>query len=85
MLTTYVNSISKAENISLPDNIVDLSYLMAENFPYEAKTSFQRDFELKGKPDERELFGQTIIDLGLKHGIDTTVTKSVYQELYKRD
>ena len=80
-----IESISKAENISLPDNIVDLSYQMAKNFPYEAKTSFQRDFELKDKPDERELFGQTIIDLGVKHGIDTTVTKSVYQELHKRD
>ncbi len=79
-----IESISKAENISLPANIVDSSYLMAKNFPYEAKTSFQRDYELKDKPDERELFGQTIIDLGVKHGIDTTVTKSVYQELHKR-
>lgn len=80
-----IESISKAENIRLPDNIVDFSYLMAKNFPYETKTSFQRDFESKDKPDERELFGQTIIDLGLKHGIDTTVAKSVYQELHKRD
>ncbi len=80
-----IESISKAENITLPENIVDTSYLMAKNFPYEAKTSFQRDFELKDRPDERELFGQTIIDLGEKHGIDTTVVKSVYQELHKRD
>jgi len=80
-----IESISKAENIRLPDNIVDFSYLMVKNFPYETKTSFQRDFELEDKPDERELFGQTIIDLGVKHGIDTTVAKSVYQELHKRD
>ncbi len=76
-----IELISKAENIRLPDNIVESSYLMAKKFPYEAKTSFQRDYELKEKPDERELFGQTIIDLGAKHGIDTTATKSVYQEL----
>ncbi|WP_310605280.1 ketopantoate reductase family protein [Anaerosporobacter sp.] len=76
-----IESISKAENIRLPDNIVDFSYQMAKNFPYEAKTSFQRDYELKDKLDERELFGQTIIDLGVKHGIDTTVAKSVYQKL----
>lgn len=80
-----IEAISKAESIGLPDNIVDLSYLMAKNFPYESKTSFQRDFELKDRPDERELFGQTIINLGVKHGIDTTVTKSVYQALYKKD
>ena len=78
-----IESISKAENIRLSDNIVDDSYLMATNFSYEAKNSFQRDFEIKDKPDERELFGQTIIDLGLKHGIDTRVTKMVYFELNK--
>ncbi len=76
-----IESISKAEKIRLPENIVDFSYRMAKNFPYEAKTSLQRDFELKDKLDERELFGQTIIDLGIEHGIDTQVTKSVYQKL----
>ncbi len=80
-----IESISKAENIRLPDNIVENSYLMAKNFPYEAKTSFQRDFELKDRLDERELFGQTIIDLGVKHGINTTVTKNIYQKLNKKD
>lgn len=76
-----IELISKAENIKLPNDIVESSYLMAKNFPYDAKTSFQRDFEIKDKSDERELFGQTIIDLGLKHCIDTTITKSVYQKL----
>ena len=76
-----IEMISKAENIRLPDDIVDSSYIMAKNFPYETKTSFQRDFELKDKLDERELFGQTIIDLGIKHNIDTTLVKSVYQKL----
>ncbi len=76
-----IESISRAENIRLPENIVDSQFLMAKNFPYEAKTSFQRDFELKDKPDERELFGQTIIDFGAKHGIDTPIVKNVYQEL----
>lgn len=80
-----IESISKAENIRLPNNIVDSSYLMAKNFPYEAKTSFQRDYELKDKLDERELFGQTIIDLGTKYGINTTIAKSVYQELNEMD
>ena len=80
-----IESVSKAENIRLPDDIVDFSYLMAKNFPYEAKTSFQRDYELTDKPDERELFGQTIINLGVKHGIDTAVVKSVYQKLHKKE
>ena len=31
------------------------------------------------------LFGQTIIDLAIKHGIDTPVTKNGYKELQKSD
>lgn len=74
-----IESLSKAENIMLPDDIVNSSYLMAKNFPYEAKTSFQRDFEVPDRPDERELFGQTILNLGVKHGIKTTITSEVYR------
>lgn len=74
-------AISKAENILLSDHIVESSFAMAGNFPYEAKTSFQRDVEIKDKPDERELFGQTIIDLGAKHHIETPVVKSIYHKL----
>lgn len=74
-------SISKEEGVQLPDDIVETSYQMAKNFPYETKTSFQRDFEVKDKQDERELFGQTIIDLGVKHHIETPVTKGRYELL----
>lgn len=74
-------AISKVERIELPDDIVETSYQMAKKFPYEAKTSFQRDFEAKNKSDERELFGQTIIDLGIKYNIDTPVTKERYARL----
>lgn len=74
-------SISKAENVILPDDIVSQSYNKADNFPFETKTSFQRDYEKKTNRDERELFGQTIIDLGKKHSIATPFTRGVYEKL----
>jgi len=74
-------SISKAEGVNLPEDIVEKSYNKAKNFPYKAKTSFQRDFERKDNRDERELFGQTVIDLGKKHNISTPIVESVYKKL----
>lgn len=73
--------ISKAEKVNLPDDIIEKSYNKAKGFSYETKTSFQRDYEIKDKPNEKELFGQAIIDLGQKHNIPTPITKMVYEKL----
>lgn len=76
-----IYSISKAEKVDLPEDIVEKSYEKAKNFSYGTKTSFQRDYEIKGKPNEKELFGQAIINLGKKHNIDTVTTEMVYKQL----
>lgn len=73
--------ISKAENVKLEDDIVEKSYKKADNFSYDTKTSFQRDYEVQGKPNEKEIFGQAIIDLGAIHNISTPMTKSIYSKL----
>ncbi|MBQ3420197.1 MAG: 2-dehydropantoate 2-reductase [Romboutsia sp.] len=73
--------ISKAENVQLEDDIVERSYRKADNFSYDTKTSFQRDYEIEGKPNEKEIFGQAIIDLGTIHNISTPITKSIYLKL----
>lgn len=74
-------SISKVEGVNLPEDIVEKAYNKAKNFPFNAKTSFQRDYERKISRDERELFGQTVIDLGKKHNISTPVVENVYKKL----
>ncbi len=78
-----IYEISEAENINLNEDIVKLSYEKANNFPFETKTSFQRDFENKEKPDERELFGMAIIELGNKHNINVDVVENLYNGLNK--
>lgn len=75
-----IKAIAAAEGILLPENIIETAYEKGKNFPYDGKTSFQRDYEQQ-KPDERELFGQVILDLGKKHGIATPITQQVYQSL----
>lgn len=78
-----IYELSKAENVNLNEDIIKVSYDKANNFPFETKTSFQRDFENKNKPDERELFGQAIIELGKKHGVNVDVVEELYEQINK--
>ena len=73
--------IAKMKDIDLPADIVAESMKKVLNFPYEMKTSLQRDFEQMSKPNERELFGDTIIRLGETFGIMTETTKAVNAHL----
>jgi 2-dehydropantoate 2-reductase len=90
-LSRYVRAVMKeigtvAENkgIELPADIVDASYQHGRNFAYEAKTSFQRDFEKADKPDERDLFADTILHIGRQSGIETPVVRELRDLLEQR-
>jgi len=76
-----VVSIAKRLGIDLPEDIENKSVEKAGNFPPETKTSYQRDIETKGKLNEGDLFGGTIIRLGEKTGVPTPVTRSIYHEI----
>jgi 2-dehydropantoate 2-reductase len=56
----------------------------AHNLCFETKTSFQRDFEIKGRPDERDLFGGTIVRLGKQYGIGTEATRKIFDSIQKQ-
>ena len=78
-----IQTITKALNIPLAADIVDTSFNKAKQFPFETKTSFQRDFESKGNINERDLFGGTLIRFSEELNIPTPNTKSVYERLFK--
>lgn len=80
-----VKSVADKSGIKLSENIVKDSFQKGYNFPYETKTSFQRDFETANKPNEAALFGDTIIRLGTKLGIETPITEKTNKELYKKN
>ncbi|MBQ8730908.1 MAG: 2-dehydropantoate 2-reductase, partial [Lachnospiraceae bacterium] len=61
--------LGEAENIAFSEDIVQISLEKAKSFPYETKTSFQRDFETPEIIDERDLFGSTLLKIGAKHNV----------------
>jgi 2-dehydropantoate 2-reductase len=90
-LSNYVRSImneiigiAKKKGIALsPDTVKDV-FEKAKGFPYETKTSFQRDIENTGKPDEREIFGGSIISMGNELGIPVNATNEIYNSIQKK-
>jgi 2-dehydropantoate 2-reductase len=76
-ITAEVIALARASGIPLADDVAEASLLKARGFPFEAKTSFQRDFERADKRDERDLFAGSIIKMGQKLRIDVPRTKAV--------
>jgi len=76
--------IGKAKNIDFEQDVVEKTIQKAQNFPYETKTSFQRDYE-KGKTrNEGDIFGGTLIRLAKEHNILIPTITEVYRELMAR-
>lgn len=65
--------------VKLEASIVQQSRDKGTQFPPETKTSFQRDFEITDKPDERELFAGAILEIGERLKIDTPHTRRLYR------
>ena len=80
-----IYAISRMKSVDLPKDIIDKSMNKAYNFPYEARTSYQRDIESKGSFNEGDLYGGTIIREGRALGISTPITESVYRQIMKLD
>ena len=74
-------ALAKAEGITLCETIVEDLLNKANNFAYDTKTSYQRDVEQKGKKNEGDLFGGTIIRLGKKYNIPVTTTERLYNAI----
>jgi 2-dehydropantoate 2-reductase len=72
-----VISLAKRLGVSVPGDIAEASMTKANGFPYEAKTSFQRDFEFMGKNDERDLFAGAVLRMADEFAVDMPRTKVV--------
>jgi 2-dehydropantoate 2-reductase len=78
-----IELITKALKIGLPSDIVETSFSKANQFPFETKTSFQRDVETKGRQSEWDLFGGTIMRYAKKFNISADNTKGTLDKLLK--
>lgn len=79
-----IKSITSKLSIPLGENIEEDSFLKAKQFPFEAKTSFHRDVELKGKVNEADLFGGTLMRYGDALGVSTSNISFVFNKLISR-
>ncbi len=79
-----IYALSKANGIALPASIIQDSIDKGKKFAPETKTSFQRDFSLPNKKDERELFGGVIVEMGKRYNIDVSATEALYTQLNRR-
>lgn len=77
-------AVARAAAVGLPEDIVEMSLRKALDFPPEAKTSFQRDFERLDKADERDLLGGTLIRLGKQWRVEMPQTRAVMDLLERR-
>ena len=76
-----IAAIAGAKGIHLPDDAAQKAFESGKAFPFDTKTSFQRDLEVLGKPHEGDIFGGTILRLGRETGVPTPVTAGVYQRI----
>ena len=79
-----IEKIAQRLEIPLSPGIVQSSFLKAEQFPYDTKTSFQRDVESKGKVNESDLFGGTLIRYSQQFGVAIPAIRKVYDEFSKK-
>ena len=76
-------ALSRKKGARLPDTIIDETFRKGHTFPYETKTSFQRDIEDSSKLDERDLFGETILRLSQSYGTDARATRIIHEKIQK--
>ncbi len=74
-------ALAAAKGVTLSPTVFADTLAKAASFPADTRTSFQRDFSSPGKPDERDLFGGSILRLGSALGVPTPATARLYAEL----
>lgn len=78
-----IQLIAGAKGIKLDENVCQESFEIGNKFAYDSTTSFQRDYRISGKPDEREIFGAAVIRMGKELGINTDITAGIYADIEK--
>jgi len=76
--------LGKVKNIDFEQDVVEKTIQKAQNFPFETKTSFQRDYEKRKTRHEGDIFGGTLIRLAKEYNVSIPTIADVYGELITR-
>jgi len=77
-------AIAFKNGVKLPASAAEKTMDIARGMGNNVKTSYQRDIESGKLKNEGELFGGTIIRMGIECGVDTAVTSRLYRDIQKR-
>jgi 2-dehydropantoate 2-reductase len=77
-------ALAAAHDVQFPDGIKKATIDKARSFPYDAKTSYQRDFE-QGKKTEIETFAGFIVNESRRLGLVAPAHEEVYAALKTRE
>jgi 2-dehydropantoate 2-reductase len=73
--------LAECSGVTLSESVIEASLNKAVLFPCETKCSFHRDFEIPGRPDERDIFGKTLVRLGRQFGVPVPVSEDLTHRL----
>lgn len=73
--------VGETKNIDFKQDVVEKTLQKAKDFPYETKTSFQRDYEKGNTRNEGDIFGGTLIRLAKEYKTSIPTITKVYGEL----
>lgn len=76
-----LHTIARKKGIYLSEQLLSEAENKAGRFPFDTKTSYQRDVETKGKPNEGDLFAGAIIRYGEALDVPTPVTRRVFEKI----
>jgi len=76
-----IEAIARRKKIGLADDIVEKTLHKAFNFPFEPRTSYQRDVKAWPKPNESDLYGGAILRESAKLGLPAPHTQEVYSRI----
>lgn len=83
-IMSEIEQIANRLDIQLGSDIVETSFIKGKQFPYETKTSFQRDVESKGQVNEFDLFGGTLVRYGEELNIEIPNIKMVSDKFLQK-
>ncbi|MGE5224570.1 MAG: 2-dehydropantoate 2-reductase [Omnitrophica WOR_2 bacterium] len=79
-----VKAVAEAQQVHLPDDVVQKKMAFIDSLPESATASMQRDI-LSGKPSELEAQNGAVVRLGAKDGVATPVNSFIYSSLLPQE
>jgi 2-dehydropantoate 2-reductase len=73
--------VARSKGVDLRQGIIESSMQVAGGFPYDATTSFQKDYAKKNGRNEGDIFGGTLIRMAKNSGIPIPNITEIYNKL----